>query len=235
MISRLVRMQLRSRLHELVLSGGTMLVLLVLFVYVMWTLAVRLAPASDGRVDLLVLSAGVSSVLLAVAVFRRHAREKRTRLLAELPVSTLQVSVASWYVRLLGLWIPVLAYAVVLARVADLRFATLVSVVLATYLGATTLVAAMSVALTIPHLPLRLSAWVRGIYLAAVLVAVVIWVVWSAFVFVPAAEVVEVAGMGARGVAGVGAPGLVASLLVSAVGLVLLDVWLRGRADDYLG
>jgi len=38
-----------------------------------------------------------------------------------------------------------------------------------------------------------------------------------------------------RSLADPGLPGLTACLLASGVGLVLLDVWLRERADDYLG
>jgi hypothetical protein len=32
-----------------------------------------------------------------------------------------------------------------------------------------------------------------------------------------------------------GLPGLTGCLMVSSVGLVVVDVWLRDRADDYLG
>ena len=174
MISRLVRTELESYLHDLVVWGGTVFFLLVLFLSFMGTVVARSGdPLSDYLSGLFLLSVGLSSVLLAVKVSGRNAIEKRTRLFSQLPVSTREVSFASWCVRLLWLSIPTLAFTVFFARAANMPFATFALVTLATYLGGTTLVAAISVAMSIRHLPSPMSAWANGVYIACAIVAVV--------------------------------------------------------------
>lgn len=116
---------------------------------------------------------------------------------------------------------------VFLARAANMPFALFALVTLAAYLGGTTLVAAISVAMSIRPLAFPMSAWAKGVYIACVIVAVVIWILWNLWVFPPTAAVGRLGG--------VGLPGLTGCLMVSGVGLVVLDVWLRDRADDYLG
>src|SRR5262245_25332084 len=133
MISRLVRTELESYLHDLVVWGGTVFFLLVLFLSFMGTLVVRSGdPLSDDLFDMFLLSVGLSSVLLSVKVSRRNAIEKRTRLFSQLPVSTREVSFATWCVRLLCLSIPTLACTVFLARANDMPFPTFALVTLAT-------------------------------------------------------------------------------------------------------
>jgi hypothetical protein len=106
-------------------------------------------------------------------------------------------------------------------------FATFALATLAIYLGGTTLVGAISVAMSIPHLPPPMSAWAKSVYIGCAIVAVVIWFVGNLLVFPPLAAI--------RSGAGADLPGLTGCLMVSSVGLVVLDVWLRDRADDYLG
>jgi hypothetical protein len=232
LLSRLVRTELESYLHDLVVWGGTVFFLLVLILSFMGTVVIarsRDHPSSGDLSGVLLLSVCVSSVLLAVKVSQRNAIEKRTRLFAQLPVSTREVSLASWCVRLLCLSIPTLAFTVFLARVANMRFATFALVTLATYLGGTSLVAAISVAMSIRHLPPPMSAWANGVYIACAIGAVVIWFLGNLLVLPPPSP----AAIGS--LAGAGLPALTGCLMVSSVGLVVLDVWLRDRADDYLG
>ena len=232
MISRLVRTELESYLHDLVVWGGTVFFLLVLFLSFMGTVVVAPPgnPSSSGDLSgVLLLSVGVSSVLLAVKLSGRNALEKRTRLFSQLPVSTRQVSLASWCVRLLCLSIPTLACTVFLARAADMSFATFALVTLATYLGGTTLVAAISVAMSIRHLRSPMPAWAKGIYIACAIVAVVIWFLGNLLMF-PSFTTAPIGSLEHAGL-----PGVTGCLVVSSVGLVVVDVWLRDRLDDYLG
>jgi hypothetical protein len=229
MISRLVRTELESDLHDLVVWGGTVFFLLVLILSFMGTVVVRSGDHLSGDLsNLFLLSMGLSSALLAVKVSQRNAIEKRTRLFSQLPVSTREVSLASWCVRLLWLSITTLACTVSLAPV-NMPFATFALVTLATYLGGTTLVAAISVAMSIRHLPPPMSAWANGVYIACAIVAVVIWFLGNLLVL-PAGPHTAIWSL-----AGAGLPGLTGCLMVSGVGFVVLDVWLRDRADDYLG
>jgi hypothetical protein len=229
MISRLVRTELESYLHDLVVWGGTVCFLLVLFLSFMGTVVVTPSsdPSSGYLADLFLLAAGLSFVLLAIKVSGRNVVEKRIRLFAQLPVSTREVSFASWCVRLLYLSIPTLAFTVFLARVTNSPVARFALVTLATYLGGTTLIAAISVTMNIRHLPSPIAAWAKNVYIACAAVAFVIWFLGNLLVFPP---------LGAIGsLADVGLPGLIGYLMVSSVGLVVLDVWLRDRMVDYLG
>jgi hypothetical protein len=165
-------------------------------------------------------------VLLAVKVSQRNALEKRTRLFSQLPVSAREVSVATWCVRLLWLSVTTLACTVVLARAGNMPFAKFVLVTVATYLGATTLVAAISVAMSIGRMPSPIPAWANRIYVAGAIIAVGMWFIGNLLVLPPSPSAAIVS---------LSLPGLTACLMVSGVGLVVLDVWLRDRADDYLG
>jgi hypothetical protein len=230
MISRLVRTELESYFHDVVVWGGTVFFVLVLFLFLTGILDARSGDSlSDSLSGPFLLSVGLSSVLVAIKVSRRNALEKRTRLFSQLPVSTREVSVASWCVRLLCLSIPVLACTVFLARGANMPFATFALITLATYLGGTTVVAAISVATSMRHLPSPMSAWAERIYIACAIGAVVIWFMQNLLVF-PRFPFTAIGGH-----AGEALPGLTGCLMVSGVGLVVLDVWLRDRADDYLG
>jgi hypothetical protein len=237
MIRQLVRIELESYFHDVVVWGGRVFPVLVLFFSFMEALgsdALAGLSFSDILSRVFVLSVGLSSVLVAIKVSRRNAVEKRTRLFSQLPVSTREVSVASWYVRLLCLSVPVLACTIVLARATDMPFAVFPLVTLATYLGATTLVAAISVAMSIPHLPSPMSSWAKGIYALCAVIAFLVWLIGNLLV----------SPYGARrggvnpafgNLEGMGLAGLTGWLMVSSVGLVVLDIWLRDRADDYLG
>ena len=225
-LSRLVLTELESYLYDLVVWGGTVFLLLVLFFSFMGTVLARSGGALSEVFGPLLLSVGLSSVLLAIKVSQRNAIEKRTRLSSQLPVTTREVSAASWCVRLLCLSIPTLAFTVFLAGATEMRFATFALVTLATYLGGTTLVAAISVAMSIRHLPAPLSAWAKGVYIACAIFAVVVWFIGNLLVF-PRPPVIE-------SLTRVGLPGLTFYLMVSGVGLVVVDIWLRDRLDDYL-
>src|SRR5688572_5330219 len=126
MISRLVRTELESYVYDVLVWGGTIFFVLVLVLSFMGLVNARSAESlSDYLSGLFLLPVVLSSVLVAVKVSQRNALEKRTRLFSQLPVSTREVSVASWWVRLLYLLIPTLACTVFLARDADLPLATL--------------------------------------------------------------------------------------------------------------
>ena len=158
-VVRLVRTEIESYLYYLVVWGGTIFFFLLLFLSFMRTVVTRTGDPSSGGVSSLFLQwVGLLSALLAVKVSRRNTAEKRTRLFSQLPVSTRELSVASWCVRLLCLSIPVLACCVFFARTADMPFGRFALVTLATYMGATTLVAAISVAMSVSHLPPPMSA-----------------------------------------------------------------------------
>lgn len=231
MISRLVRTELESYVHDLVVWGGTVFFLLVLGLSFMGTQVVQSPNPSSGNPSsgylsaVFLLSVGVSSVLFAVKVSQQSAIEKRTRLFSQLPVSSREVSYASWCVRLLCLSIPTIAFTVFLTRVNNMRFATFALVTLAIYLGGTTLVAAISVAMSIRHLPSPLCAWAERIYIACVILALAIWFLGNLLVF-PRFPFTAIGSLGLTGLTG--------CLMVSGVGLVVADVWLRDRLDDHL-
>jgi hypothetical protein len=228
MISRLVRLELESYLHDLVVWGGAIFFLLFLFLSFTGTVVARSGEQrSKDLFGLFLLSVGLSSGLLAVKVSQQNAREKRTRLFSQLPVSTREVSYARWCVRLLCLSIPTLAFTVFLARAANMPFGRFALITLATYLGGTSLVAAISVAMSVRHLPPPMSAWANSVYIGFGIVAVVAWFLGNLFVLPPLAAVGSLADVGLSGMTGY--------LMVSSVGLVAVDVWLRYRLDDYLG
>ena len=220
--SRLIRIELESYLHDLVVWGGTVFFFLILFLSFIGTVVVtRKDDDSPNYLFLLLLLAvGLSSVLVAVKVSQQNAFEKRTRLFSQLPVSMREVSYASWCVRLLWLSIPTLAFTVFLARIANMPFTRFALVTLATYLAGVTLVAAISVATSV--------RWAKSVYIAIGIAAFVVWFIGNVFVMPPLAAT-------GSPFAGVGLMGLTGFLMVSGVGLVVLDVWLRDRADDYLG
>ena len=83
--------------------------------------------------------------------------------------------------------------------------------------------------MSIPHLPSPLSAWARGIFFSCVFLAVAIWFLGNLFVLPP------VRNSGIWSLVDVGLAGLTFYLMVSAVGVVVIDIWLRDRLDDYLG
>jgi hypothetical protein len=227
-IGRLVRTELESYFHDLAVWGGAVFVLLVLFLSFIGTIVARSGDPSSNLFGLFLLSVALSSLLVAVKVSQRNAVEKRTRLFSQLPVSTREVSYASWCVRLLCLSIPTLACSVFLARLDNMPFATFALVTVATYLGGTTLVAAISVAKS--PLAFPMSAWAKAVYIACAIAGAVIWFSWNLFVL-PASPPAAIG----RSLEGAGLPGLTGCLMVSSVALVVIDIWLRDRADNYLG
>jgi len=230
MISRLVRTELESYLHDVVVWGGTVFLLVVLLLSFMGTVVARSEDPLSAMSDLFLLAVSLSSMLVAVKVSSRNDIEKRTRLFAQLPVSTREVSFASWCVRLLCLSIPTLACSVFVARVANMPFATFALVTVAIYLGGTTLVAAISVVTSTRRLPHPISAWANTVFIACAIVVVGIPIIGKQLVLPPSGPHTAIWSL-----AGAGLPGLAGFLMVSAVGLVVLDVWLRDRADHYLG
>lgn len=74
----------------------------------------------------------------------------------------------------------------------------------ATYLGGTTLIAAISVAMGIRDLPSSMSAWASGIYIACAGVAVVMWVIGNLFVL-PWRPSVAIGSFAAEGLPGLSA------------------------------
>jgi hypothetical protein len=221
MTNRLIRLELESYVHDLVVWGGPVFLLSVLMLFSFMGTVV-MAPSendSDREFGVLLLSVGLSSVLLAVKVSGRNAVEKRTRLFSQLPVSTREVSLASWCVRLLWISIPTLSLTVFLAGAADMPFERVALVTLATYLGATTLVGAISVAKSV--------RWAKSFYIGCGIVAFVVWIIGNMLVLP------TLGGSGSL-FTGMGLPGLTGCLVVSGVGFVVIDVWLRERVDDYL-
>jgi hypothetical protein len=224
MIKQLVRIELESYFPEVVAWSGTVFLVIVLF------FSFNRDSLSDDEAGLFVLAVGLSSVLAAIKVSRRNAVQKRTRLFSQLPVSTREVSVAGWYVRLLCLSVSVLAFSVVLARATDMTFGDFALATLATYLGATTLVAAISVAMSIPHLRSPIATWAKGVYALCAIIAVLIWTIWNLSVSATRGDANTTGNFNGMGLAG-----LSGWLMVFSVGLVVLDIWLRDRADEYLG
>ena len=230
MTRRLVRTELESYLHDVAVWGVAVFFFFVLFFVFMGTVVVQSAGTLSGTLfDLFLLSLGVSSALLAAKVSQRNALEKRPRLFSQLPVSTRQVTFSSWCVRLLWLSIPTVAFSVFLARIADMSFGTFAMVTLATYLGGTTLVATISVGMSINHLPSPVSSWARRGAIACAVIVVVIWFFGNLFVL-PSPRPPAVPGFMEEVL-----PVLIGLLMISGIGLVILDVWLRDRLDDYLG
>jgi hypothetical protein len=227
MIKRLVRTELESYLHDFIVWGGPAFFALVLFLSITGTMIVQSRSASSpGLSGVFLLSVGLSSMLLAAKVSQRNLLERRTRLFAQLPVSTREVSIASWCVRLSCLSIPAIAGNVFLARALNLPFATFVLATLATYLGVTTLIAAISVAMSIRHLPPPIPARADRVYIALLIVAFLIWFIGNVMVL-PPAQSAETESLGLSGLTG--------WLTLSGIGLVVVDIWLRERLDDYLG
>jgi hypothetical protein len=229
MISRLVRTELESYVHHLVVWGGTVFLLLVLFLFFLGTWVARPGDDSSDYFSLFLLAVGLSSALIAVKVSQQNSIEKRTRLFSQLPVSMREVSFASWCVRLLCLLIPTLAFSLFLARVAAMPFARFTLITLATYLGGTTLIAAISVTVNSAHLPSPMSSWARRVFIACAVIATASWFIGNLLVF-PWFQPPST-----RGVIDQGLPSLIGLLAISSVGLVTLDVWLRDRLDDYHG
>ena len=126
------------------------------------------------------------------------------------------------------LLVPSLAFTLFIARVANMQFGKFALVAFAAYLGGTTLVAAISVAMNVRHLSHPIAALAKGVYITSAIVAVGIWVLANLLVLPPSGS--DAIG----GLADVGLPGVISFLTVSSVGLVVLDVWLRDRADNYL-
>jgi hypothetical protein len=226
MISHLIRTELESYLHDLVVWGGTVFFVLVVLLSFMASTVVQPKGAA-GLSGLVLLSVGLSSMPLAAKLSQRNALEKRTRLFSQLPVSTREVSIASWCVLLLCLWIPTVACTIFLARVLNLPFATFALATLATYLAATTVVAVISVAMSIRHLPPPIPAWANRIYIAFAIAAFGIWFIGNLLVLPRAGSPAVSESFDL--------PGVIGYLTVSSVGLVVFDVWLRERMDDYLG
>ena len=231
MISRLVRTELESYLHDLVVWGGTVFLLLVLILSFLGTVVVQIGGPLIGRPARPVPAVG-GSVLGAArgqGVLAKRRREEDPAFLATARVDA--GSVVRELVR--PLVVPPDTHPrvhVFLARAANMPFATFALITLATYLGGTTLVAAISVAMSIRPLAFPMPAWAKGVYIACAIVAVVIWIfLWNLLVLpsIPPAAIGRLADAGL--------PGLIGCLMVSSVGLLVLDVWLRDRADDYLG
>jgi hypothetical protein len=80
--------------------------------------------------------------------------------------------------------------------------------------------------MNIHHLSPRMSAWANRVYIACAIAAVALWFIANTVVFPPSSAATAAVGFSLRGLTGL--------LLLSGVGLVVLDVWLRARADDYL-
>ena len=188
-------------------------------------------PGGNGSdyFSFLLLAVTLSSALIAVRVSQRNAVEKRTRLFSQLPVSAREASFASWCARLLCLLIPTLAFSVFLARLAAVPFSRFVLVALATYLGGTTLTAAISVTMSSARLPSPMSTWARRVFIAFAVIVIASWFFGNLLVF-PSLQSSLLWGLMDQSL-----PSLTGLLFVSSVGLIILDVWLREHRDDYLG
>jgi hypothetical protein len=232
MISRLVRTEIESHIHDLVLWGGAALALLLLFVAAMGQFVARTPePGQGDMIGTFVLSLFVTSLFLGVRVFRRQVREKRIRLYSQLPVSTLEIFAASWCFRLLCVLIPASAWMGFIALTRDLSFSSFALKAIVFYLTITTLMAAISVAMSISDLPSGMAFCVRWVYTLAGIAVLTVWLMWGFVMGRP--------GLTERIFQALGVPAgwlpLVLSLVVSSAGLIVADIWLRSRADNYLG
>ncbi len=228
MISQRVRTHIRGSSGDLIFFAAVFAVVFIVF----FTLA--LEPASDDPDDpidvlrtIFMLSAFFASVCTGIRMFVRQTREKRIRLFSQLPVSNLQVSVASWYFRFLCLSIPTGAWMLFLI-LEDNSIAHYLQVVRATiafFLAVVTLVAAISVKMSLFNLPI--SRFRKFLYLYLAVFAVLLSIAWmQPGVF---DEVVQ-AFTGHGNMLPVNL-----FLLLSSTALVSLDIWLRNRSDNYLG
>ena len=177
------------------------------------------------------LSAGTTvSILVSVVAggvfFVRSRQEKRIRALSQLPTTALQVGVSGWCVTLLGLSVPCLCW-LLFASLPGSRWgltsgsdggaailAQLLRSMAVFYCGAVCVVAAVSISVNLtsrPPLGARHLKWVWAVGAAI-----------GAFVFANSPE--------ARGLL------LSAQVLIPlGSGLVIADLWLDNRADNYLG
>ena len=160
-------------------------------------------------------------------MFVRQTREKRIRLFSQLPVSNLQVSVASWCFRFLCLSIPTGAWMLflILEDTSIAHYLQVVRATIAFFLAVVTLVAAISVKMSLFNLPI--SRFRKFLYLYLAVFAVLLSIAWmQPGVF---DEVVQ-AFTGHGNMLPVSL-----FLLLSSTASVSLDIWLRNRSDNYLG
>jgi hypothetical protein len=160
-----------------------------------------------------------------VAVYTRHREQRRTRLLTQLPVTSLQVSVARWCATLTRLAVPFAVIAVFLA-VAPPPGATLPQVLrafLALYFAATFVVAAIALVET-----------ARALGRVHFRVAIVAWCIVMLATIVQTGVFVSREGMFRLADGEVDWRVLLPSVLAAGPALVLIDIWLRQRAENYL-
>jgi hypothetical protein len=229
MIRKLVRTEIESSYRDLVLFFLSIFAALFLIFFFF-----ALEPASDDAPDpidvfrtIFMLAALFSSLVTGVRVFVRQSREKRIRLFSQLPVSNHEVSVASWCFILLCIGIPTSAWMIYLLfeDSSTAHYLQVARATIAFFLTIVTLIASISVVMSIFKLPVfRNRKWIYSILTVSLVVLISTWVHhndWDAVLnaIVGRGEMLPV----------------ILFLAFSSAGLVLGDIWLRNRSDNYLG
>ncbi len=178
---------------------------------------------------LLLVSFLVSSLITGMRMFVRQYRERRIRLFSQLPVSIVQVGIASWCFRLLCASIPTVLWASLMWLLKGASVSSLgeVSAAASTFFFTlVALIALISSAINLTNLPASISRlWTTGYVALAIAVAFVF--IWMQ------PNVVE--DLFSVAVGRSSASALIPMLAISSGGLVFVDIWLRSRVDNNLG
>ena len=215
MISQLVRTEFESNLagigHAALLVIATSLVFFTLM----------LDPDGDDLEAFLALSLTLAGVMGA-RVYLRYSRQKHARIYAQLPVTSRQVCLAVWCFTLTCLLVPTFFWVMFLLLHEDYAISHLLPAVVSFYVGVTALIATISIATNVANLPgTRYWKWIYTIAFMVFAFALVATEFGTLIFFLE------------EGTADWAV--IVPLLLLTSTGLVMADIWLHKRADNYLG
>ncbi len=215
MIGQLVRTEIKANRALLSISTG--------IAFVLFFLAVDASGLSIGAGTTVSI---VVSILVPGLFLVRGKQEKRIRALSQLPTTPLQVGIAGWCFTLLSLCVPCLIW-LLFASLPGSQWGLMTDtdsgrVVLGAlprsiaefYFGAVSVVASVSISVTVMSRPPSRARFLKWLWALAVAVGV--------FTFANS--------LGARDLL-LSAP----VLIPLGSGLVIADIWLHNRADNYLG
>ena len=182
-----------------------------------------LDPDGNDLEMFLVLSLMLSGVMGA-RIYLRYSRQKHARIYAQLPVTQHQVCMAVWCFTLACLLVPTFFWLLFLLLHEDYSISHLLPAVVSFYLGVTAAIAAISIATNIANLSGSRARYWKWIYTMAFMI--------FAFALV-GTELGTLVFFLEEGTADWAV--IVPVLLLTSVGLVMADIWLHQRADNYLG
>ena len=217
MISQIVRTEFQSNLAGI----GPTALLVIAASLVFFTLMSD--PDGDDLELFLVLSLVVSWVMGA-RIYLRYSRQKHARIYAQLPVTHRQVCIAVWGFTLAGLLVPTFFWLLFLLLHRAYSVSHLLPAVVSFYLGVTALIATIAIATNNVNLSGPRTLFWKWIYTIAFLVFSLVLV---------ASEFGTLIFFLEEGTADWAV--IVPVLLLTSVGLVMADIWLHQRADNYLG